>query len=288
MKLIRQAIRDMDIVDNKSEQILSQSNGAVVQSVIAWPDNSVHDDLVAEEVAVALCYNGISYAVMMASPMDLEPFALGFSFTEGIISGLEDVFDCEIQPVENGIEINLNISQRCFNALRDRRRNLTGKTGCGVCGLESLKMLDRGLQPVVSAANFTPEAIQCAVISLSDRQTLQALTGAVHAAVWCDSQGNILYIAEDVGRHNALDKLIGKILKNKVDRHNGFIFVSSRLSYEMSQKAIAIGAPMLVGASAAVSKALSEAEKYGLCLVGFARPGRHLIYTHSYRIQNTL
>ncbi|MCR8922778.1 formate dehydrogenase accessory sulfurtransferase FdhD [Dasania sp. GY-MA-18] len=258
--------------------------GAVARKVTPWPDLQEQDDWIIEELPVALSYNGISHVVMMASPILLKEFALGFSFSEGIINSAADIYDCEIQQSESGISINLEISQRCFSALKNRQRQLSGKTGCGICGLESLQMLARQFQPIASPQQFQHRSLQKAIKTLRQKQQLQDLTGAVHAAAWCDPQGNILHIAEDVGRHNALDKLIGILLQQQTDTRLGFITLSSRVSFEMAQKTIAIGAPLLVGASAPTSMALSEADKYGLCVVGFARPGRQVVYSQLGRV----
>ena len=258
--------------------------GTTERSVTVWPESEVHDDFIAEEVAIAISYNGISHVVMMATPTDLKHFALGFSFSEGIIETLDDVFDLTIQETDAGIEVDLEISLRRFNQLKNRKRQLSGKTGCGICGIESLQMMERNFSNIHCEDTFSHRAIQRTVNFLDSQQTLQELTGATHAAAWCDSEGNILHIAEDVGRHNALDKLVGVLLEKEIDTCTGFVFISSRVSYEMAQKTIAIGAPLLVGASAPTSLALSEADKYGLCIVGFARPGRQVIYTQADRI----
>ncbi|MEH6607390.1 MAG: formate dehydrogenase accessory sulfurtransferase FdhD [Pseudomonadales bacterium] len=264
---------------------LETTQGAAVHPVTVWPDSEAHNDWIAEEVAVALSYNGVSHVVMMASPINLLSFAIGFSFTEGIIQKPEDIFDCEIKQTPSGIEINLSISQRCFSTLKMRQRQLSGKTGCGICGLESLQMMERNFKKIQSDTTFSHQAIQNAVDHIEGRQVLQELTGAVHAAAWCDKNGNILYIAEDVGRHNALDKLIGILLTEKeLKIDQGFIFISSRVSFEMAQKTIALGAPLLVGVSAPTALALNEADKYKLAVVGFARHGRQVVYTGQQRI----
>ncbi|WP_339674047.1 formate dehydrogenase accessory sulfurtransferase FdhD [Dasania marina] len=273
-----------DSSDNNANDKTQTIRGAVARPVTPWPELQQQDDWVIEEVPVALAYNGISHVVMMASPILLKEFALGFSFSEGIINSAADIYDCDIQQHTNGIEIKLEISQHCFSALKNRQRQLSGKTGCGICGLESLQMLERSFKPIHSELQFQHRSLQKAISSLKQKQPLQTLTGAVHAAAWCDPQGNILHIAEDVGRHNALDKLIGILLEQQIDSRLGFISISSRVSFEMAQKAIAIGAPLLVGASAPTSMALSEADKYGLCVVGFARPGRQVVYSQLNRV----
>jgi len=248
-----------------------------------WPTGATRLDAIAEEVPVALVYNGVSHAVMMASPVDLMSFALGFSYTEGIISHADELYDTEVQQGAHGISINLTISQRCFTKLKARNRKLTGPSGCGLCGIESLKMLSRDLPAINSQVTISSQSIQTAVKNFSPQQQLRAETGGTHASAWCNRNGDILTIAEDVGRHNALDKLIGKLLRQK-DIPEGFILTSSRVSFEMVQKALALQAPLLVGVSAPTTIALSEAEAKGLCIVAFARPGRHVVYTHQERI----
>jgi FdhD protein len=145
-------------------------------------------------------------------------------------------------------------------------------------------MLQREFSPITCSEQFNHRTIQQTVNQINQQQHLQEITGATHAAAWCNAEGNILHIAEDVGRHNALDKLIGLLLEKNIDSGKGFIFITSRVSYEMAQKTIAIGAPLLVGASAPTALALSEADQYGLCVIGFARPGRQVVYTHPERI----
>ncbi len=260
--------------------------GISARTVSAWPKGESYADWVAEEVPVALVYNGISHAVMMASPNDLEHFALGFSFTEGIIHSANDIQGCEVKNTEQGIVIELSINQRCFAALKKRRRAIRGISACGLCGIESLQMLTREMPAITSTITVSALAIQRAVDSLQAHQLLQGFTGAVHAAAFCDPQGNIEHVAEDIGRHNALDKLIGALLR-QVTATAGFIILSSRISFEMVQKAVAINVPIVVGISAPTTLAIDEAQKHHLCLVGFARTGRHIVYCGSDRLTET-
>ncbi|MGL6159108.1 formate dehydrogenase accessory sulfurtransferase FdhD [Microbulbifer sp.] len=245
-------------------------------------------DEVAEECAVALVYNGVSHAVMMATPCDLEDLALGFSLSEGILQGPGELRDLVLNERAEGIEIAMTISSRRFAELKQRRRNLTGRTGCGLCGAESL---EQAIRPVPGAGKRRPgarhefknAAIQRALETLTARQALQGLTGAVHAAAWCERDGHIQLVREDVGRHNALDKLIGVLQRPggaaAMNPAEGFVLVSSRASYEMVQKASQVGVNLLVALSAPTSLAIQLAREAGMTLIGFARTNRHVIYT---------
>lgn len=247
-------------------------------------------DQVAQETAVALVYNGVSHVVMMVSPADLEDFALGFSLSEGILETPAQLYDVECSETDGGIEIALTISSERFALLKDQRRNLTGRTGCGLCGAESLAQAVRPPTPVTHSVKITQQAIQRAVATLGDNQPLQTLTGAVHGAAWCNRDGDIVLLREDVGRHNALDKLIGALSRQGVggDRKwspaEGFALISSRASYEMVTKAGRMGIEVLVAVSAPTTLAIEFATAAGLTLVGFARPGRHMLYTSTERV----
>lgn len=236
----------------------------------------VHDDI-AIEVPVALVYNYISHAVMMASPQDLQDFALGFSLTEDIIADPSEVSHIHVQSGSNGITVRLQITDERFEALRERRRNMVGRTGCGLCGTETLKQAIRPVEPV-QKVYVADEAIQAALVNIRQHQPLQLATGATHAAAWCDLAGTILLVREDVGRHNALDKLIGAFTKSSLNIEEGFVLVTSRASYEMVQKSAKAGFSCLVAVSAPTSLAIEQAQQANLKLVGFARDGRHVVY----------
>jgi len=244
------------------------------------------DDHIATEVPLALTYNKRSHVVMMVSPADLEDFATGFSLTEGIISATTDISAIQLIPRDIGIEAAITVNESCFARLDKQRRNLVGRTGCGLCGAESLEQAVRYPAVVSSEVKISHVAIQKAIQSLQDNQPLQAITGAVHAAAWCDLNGSILTLREDVGRHNALDKLIGHLATIGFDPRRGFALVSSRASYEMVYKAAAVGIEVLVAVSAATTLAVDFAHRSGLTLVGFGRPGRHNVYTFGQRIQS--
>jgi FdhD protein len=260
--------------------------GAVVRDVSVWPSAADLDqnDAVAEEVAVALVYNGISHAVMMATPCQLPEFALGFSLTESIIENAQDIHGIDITEHDNGTEIALTISSRSFAQLKNRRRNLTGRTGCGICGAESLEQVRAPLDKIQSHFQVAHVAIHRASTTLVAHQPLQGLTGAVHGAAWCDPQGNILAVCEDVGRHNALDKLIGLLWSDDTLKQPGFLLISSRASYEIVQKAAKAGIAVVVAVSAPTTLAIDIAHETGVTLVGFSRQNRHVGYTHIQRL----
>jgi len=236
---------------------------------------------VADEVAVALAYNGISHAVMLASPADLEDFAVGFSLSEGIVGRFAEIHDVQVTTAAEGITVDVTIGNGPFARLKDRRRTLAGRTGCGLCGTESLAHVARTLPPLPSIADTGPldrAAIARAMAQFCELQTLQQATGAVHAAAWCSAGGEVRWLREDVGRHNALDKLIGALALNNVNAAQGFIAVTSRASFEMVQKTAAAGVPLLAAVSAPTSFAVTTAERAGLTLVGFARQQDLVVY----------
>ena len=270
---------------------MTKIDGSQNQIVNVWSnDNSYEDhDQVAREVPIAIVYNGISHAVMMGTPNDFEVFALGFSLSERIVKTIRDIQNLEVNERDLGFEINLHISNRCFAALKERRRNLMGRTGCGICGLESLEQVNFPSSLVSSHCELSHLAIDSAVKQIQEYQPLQDVTGAVHGAAWCDRDGNILKLLEDVGRHNALDKLIGTLARShNLKTHElskGFVLVSSRASYEMVQKVAISNISLLVAVSAPTSLAIRLANETGVTLVGFARDGRHICYANSKRLK---
>ncbi len=247
------------------------------------------DEVVAEEVAVALVYNGISHAVMMATPCDLEDFARGFTLAEGIVAAPSEIFDIEVEPVvltggARGIEVRLEIAGQRLAALRERRRSLAGRTGCGLCGVDSLDAALRPVPPSRGQDSVSRQAIVWAMAALPAAQRLNRENGATHAAGWADAGGALVAVREDVGRHNALDKLAGALAKSGEGRGGGFVVVTSRCSYEMVQKAAALGAAAIAAVSAPTSLAIETAEAAGLPLVAFVRDGRLTVYAGAERI----
>ena len=263
-------------------------------NVMRWHNCELTDalDQVAEEVPIALVYNGVSHVVMLATPQDLTDFALGFSLSEGILRDKSDLYNVEVVLQSKGIELHLEVATECFVKLKQRRRNLVGRTGCGLCGAESLDQalrlpdIDNAMQDNVNGL-FQPlpaEIIQAAFHQIQTKQILQQATGATHACAWVNAQGDIALIREDVGRHNAMDKLIGALAKlpKQVD---GFVLTSSRASVEMVQKVAAAGINVLAAISAPTGLAIRIAEAYGVTLIGFLRDHQFVIYTHKRRIQ---
>ena len=240
------------------------------------------EDFLAVETPVSLVYNGISHAVMMCTPQDLEDFALGFSLTEGIIDKPTDIYGIDVLEVCNGIEVQIELSSRKFMALKEHRRNLTGRTGCGICGTEQLNQVYKNFPQLACTFQFNINLLDDCLRTLQIHQQLGRQTGATHAAAFFDLQGNMLAIREDVGRHVALDKLLG--WQAKADKPQGFVLVSSRASYEMVQKMIACGVEMLVAISAATDLAVKMAETHHLTLIGFAREGKANVYAGSMRL----
>lgn len=241
-------------------------------------------DFVAEEVPVALEFNGVSHAVMMATPVDLEDFAYGFSVTEGIVETASQILDCEWSSSAHGCTVQLTITAACFARLKEKRRNLTGRTGCGLCGTESLTQAVRHPAPLQIAPCFDASAVSMAVASMRERQLLLAVTGATHAAAWCTADGHIELIREDVGRHNALDKLVGALLRSGRPASSGFITITSRASYEMVQKTAAVGIALLAAVSGVTGLAVEVAQSAGLTLLGFVRGDDISIYSHHERL----
>jgi FdhD protein len=243
------------------------------------------DDWVAEEVPVALQYNGLSHAVMLASPLDLEDFAVGFSLSEGLVDSAADIHGVEVESTPQGLVVELEIASRCLVRLKERRRTLAGRTGCGLCGTESLDQALPSCGTQVAALRIEAGALGRAMRELREAQRLQAKTGATHAAAWCRADGALALLREDVGRHNALDKLIGALARQRLEAPPGFIAVTSRASFEMVQKTARAGVGLLAAISAPTSLAIDTAEAAGVCLVGFTRGDDWVAYSHADRLQ---
>ena len=236
-----------------------------------WRDGQweVTQDSVAEESPVALLFNSIPHVVMMATPADLEDLGVGFSLSEGLLEHLHELRAVVAEPTEQGHELRLSVTQERLAVLLARRRNLTGRTGCGVCGAETIADAIRPQPPLAA---------------LRAAQPLGGQTGSLHAAAWVNWQGDIELVREDVGRHNALDKVIGARLRQGLDFQSGLALITSRASYEMVQKAAQLGIRMLVAVSAPTALAIRLAQTTGITLVGFAREHQQVIYTHPERL----
>jgi len=238
---------------------------------------------IAEELPIALVYNGVPHVVVMASPADLEDLALGFSLTEGVIESAAELGGIEIVPEQTGYSVYLSVPPERVAVIEQRRRNMTARTGCGVCGAETIEQAMRNVPkvaaPKVAAGKrVTQQAMASAMNQLPSLQTLNAATGATHAAAWANFDGQLQLVREDVGRHNALDKLIGALAAGGVDTAQGFAVITSRASYEMVQKAAMAGIGLLAAVSAPTALAVRIAREAGVTLAGFVRGERCMVY----------
>ncbi len=239
----------------------------------------VRRSAIAVETPIQLAFGGAPFAVMMATPCDLEDFAVGFALTEGIVERVDEIRHVEVEFVSEGVRLDVALSGERMSAHLARSRAMSGRTGCGLCGLEDLAHLPEPRRPVPLSAPIAPAAVRAALLGLERAQPLHAQTRAVHGAAWSDRAGAVLVAREDVGRHNALDKLIGALALASVDPASGFIILTSRCSFEMVAKAAAFGAATLVSVSAPTSLALERARACGLTLIAIARADRATIFT---------
>ncbi|EMS9664091.1 TPA: formate dehydrogenase accessory sulfurtransferase FdhD [Klebsiella aerogenes] len=272
---------------NLPEQIKNVTYVTGYRQVTLWKREDLQHpqpDEVAEEVPVALVYNGISHVVMMATPRDLEHFAVGFSLSEGIIQSRQEIYGMDVVQACNGVEVQIELSSRRFMGLKERRRALAGRTGCGVCGVEQLNDIGKPVEPLPFSQTFALSHLDRALKQLNEVQPIGRLTGCTHAAAWVRPDGELAGGHEDVGRHVALDKLLGRRSAEGEGWQRGAALVSSRASYEMVQKAAMCGVEILFAVSAATTLAVEVAERCNLTLVGFCRPGRATIYTHPQRL----
>lgn len=260
--------------------------GAVRRTIVRVRDGRTRreEDWIAAEIPVALHYNGQPHVVMMATPADLEDFALGFSLSEAVIGEPSELRTVAVEPLLEGIEVAMTVPAARAEAVAARQRNLTGRSSCGLCGTQALEDVVRHPPPVGAGPAVDTAAVQRALAALAAAQPVNALTGATHAAGWADPGGALQLVREDVGRHNALDKLIGAMARARLDTGSGFVVVTSRASYEMVQKAATVGITLMVAISAPTALAIHLADSAGLTLVGFARRDGHAVYTHPHRI----
>jgi FdhD protein len=244
-----------------------------------------YQEFVAEETPVAITFNGISHAVMMTTPQDLEDFAYGFSISEGLVKNIDDIFSIEMNHVDQGIELNIEISSEAFVKLKDRRKNLSGRTGCGICGSESLSQIFIESENKISNNSlFDLNIIKRSLQKFGDNQIIKNKTGSTHACSLFNNKSDILCTREDVGRHNALDKLIGFVLKTNINLEDTFLIISSRASFEMVQKASFIGCQLIVAISAPTALAVRLANNMNITLAGFAKNKVFNVYTHKNRL----
>src|SRR5712671_3597933 len=235
---------------------------------------------IPEETAVAVTYNGGTYAVMMATPQDLEEFALGFSLSEGVIDAAADIDSLEIVDLDDGVELRMWLSRPRADRLEERRRRMAGPTGCGLCGIESIAEAMRPAAVVGHGRQFSPQQIMVAMQGLPSRQKLNIETRAVHAAAFWNATSGIVALREDVGRHNALDKLSGALARASIVTSEGIVLLTSRVSVEMVQKTAAIGASMMVSISAPTALAVRMADAAGITLAAIARADGFEVFTH--------
>ena len=276
------------MVDSALADELTNSADSLKQvSVLRVRDGeqTIAMDVIAVEVPVALEYNGISHVVMLASPANLENFALGFSLSEGIIQQASELYACEVEATAAGWLVHLEIAAERFMLLKERRRNLAGRTGCGLCGTESLEQVTRCKTVVSHRHHFTEAAILNGMHAMQNLQPMQKQSGATHAAAWMTAQGQIECVREDVGRHNALDKLIGVMAEQKQNFTAGVLLITSRASYEMVQKAAIMNVGVIAAISAPTSFAVELAEQTEVTLMGFMRDQSYVVYTHADRVR---
>jgi FdhD protein len=260
-----------------SAPCLAQRGGVSFASTRAVPD----------EQAIAFTYNGSTHAVMMATPADLEDFAIGFALTEGLINDREEIESLEIMPTPLGIESRVWLKGDRAEAYAKRRRSMAGPTGCGLCGIESLDAAMRPLPRVTADIKITPQEIVAAMASLDPAQTLNDETHAVHGAGFWTPREGLVALREDVGRHNALDKLVGALVRTGRTAADGLILMTSRVSIELIQKAARLNAPILVAVSAPTAAAIRLADEAGMTLIAVARRQDFEVFTHPERLTET-
>jgi FdhD protein len=251
-----------------------------------WRNGECSDGarLIPEETAIALTYNGGTYAVMMGTPRDLQDFAVGFSLSEGIVQSPDEIRSLDVVDLDDGIELRMWLAQDKAERVNQRRRHIAGPTGCGICGIDSIAEAVRPAAIVAKGRSFAPREIMTAMASLAPLQTINIETRAVHAAAFWTPARGIVALREDVGRHNALDKLAGTLAREQVPTSEGMVLLTSRVSVEMVQKTAAIGAPLMVAVSAPTALAVRMAEAAGITLAGIARADGFEIFTHPERI----
>lgn len=239
---------------------------------------------IAGEVPVSISYNGLAHAVMMATPEDLDDFAVGFTLTQEIVERAPEIEDVEVRELPVGFLVQISIGQERFRTLAARRRNLVGQTGCGLCGVVELAQAVRALTPIAQAPDITPAAIFRTLQASRDLQPLNHATGAMHAAFFVSAAGEPRIAREDVGRHNALDKLIGGMTRGGVDAAEGFVLLTSRCSYELVQKTVIARVPALVTISMPTTLAIAHAEAARLTLVSLARADSVLVFNDPFGV----
>jgi FdhD protein len=239
---------------------------------------------VAEEVPVAFVYNAQPHVVMMATPADLEDFAIGFTLSEEIVRSAGEIGHVDTVRYSQGIELQLTVEQEAAERLATRGRQLAGRTGCGLCGVQTIDEALRETPPIESSVQIEPESLWRVEAELRGCQEYNEATGAMHAAAWATLDGTIRIAREDVGRHNALDKVIGALARSDLDPREGFVVMTSRASYELVQKAAVAGIPMLAAVSRPTGLAIRLANAAGLTLIGLLRGRTANVYAHAERV----
>jgi FdhD protein len=242
-------------------------------------------DQVAEEMPVALVYHEVPHVVMLATPADLEDYAVGFTLSEGLVARTDEIRGVEVIQGEASFDVKITVAWERFSQLIQRRRNLAGRTGCGLCGAETAEDAIRECPSVPARVTISAEELHAAIAELAGRQPINARTGSVHAAAWVVPGAGIQVVREDVGRHNALDKTIGALARSGADFSAGYMLITSRASYEMVQKCATVGIALLVALSAPTAFAVRLAQRCGLTLVAFARADQHVVYAHPHRLK---
>ena len=257
---------------------------------MAWRDGRVDAGTrqIAEETPLALTYNGGTYAVMMGTPRDLRDFAIGFSLTEGIVQSADEIESVDVVALDDGIELRMWLASEKAERISERRRHIAGPTGCGICGLESIAEAVRPVAVVPRGRIFSPAGIMAAMAAVAPLQALNIETRAVHAAAFWTPLHGIVAIREDVGRHNALDKLAGALAQQELRAGDGMVLLTSRVSVEMVQKAASMGAPLMVAVSAPTALAVRMADAAGITLCAIARADGFEVFTHPQRIENAV
>jgi FdhD protein len=241
-------------------------------------------DEVAEEVPIALIYHNVPHVVMLATPANLEDYAVGFTLSEGLVARPDEIRDVEVTQGADAVDVRITVAWERFTELLQRRRNLTGRTGCGLCGAESAEDAIRDVGQVGPGTPVSIQDLHAAIEQLATLQPINARTGSVHAAAWVVPGQGIQLVREDVGRHNALDKAIGALVRGKADLDAGYMLITSRASYEMVQKCATVGISFLAALSAPTAFAVRLAQKSRVTLVAFARRDRHVVYAHPQRL----
>jgi FdhD protein len=241
-------------------------------------------DQVAEEMPIALVYHGVPHVVMLATPADLEDFAVGFTLSEGLVERPDEIRSVEVTHGAEAADVRITVAWERFSGLLQRRRNLTGRTGCGLCGAETAEEAIRELSRVGPGPRVSTAELHEAIEQLATLQPINARTGSVHGAAWVVPGKGVQFVREDVGRHNALDKAIGALVRSGADRSEGYMLITSRASFEMVQKSATVGIAFLAAFSAPTAFAVRLAHKTGLTLVAFARRDRHVVYANPERL----